>query len=57
MKCVFLFSIIAIYLKIKWSYKKLYFMIRFDKKRFSAHSYFAHMNGAFALKPEISQCS
>ena len=32
------FSIfLNIYLKINWSYKKLYFMVRFNKKMFPAH--------------------
>ena len=37
------------YLKIKWSYKKLYFMVRFNKKMFPAH--LVYMNVVFALKP------
>ena len=36
------------YLKIKWSYKKLYFMVRFNKKMFPAH--LVYINVVFALK-------
>ena len=52
MKCVFLFSKICTYLKIKWSYKKLYFMIRFNKKNVFS-TYLIYMNVVFALKPSM----
>ena len=41
------------YLKIKWSYKKLYFMIRFNEKKYFS-PYLAYINVVFALKPNIS---
>ena len=40
------------YLKIKWSYKKLYFMIRFNKKNVFS-TYLVYTNVVLALKPSI----
>ena len=47
----------TIYLKIKWSYKKLHFMIGFHFNKNVFSTYLAHINVVFALKPKISQCS